>query len=156
MVQHEILKFGDRNRSIAPVGKVSLTQQNMASETDVNNIMAKYLKTGLISHLNTRAPRYADFSELGDFHQNMILVAKAKESFMTLPSKIRDRFQNDPAKLLAFLANENNYDEAVKLGIVEPKPAPAEEPAGTPAGSGAPAPTPAPAGNTGAPAEPGA
>jgi phage internal scaffolding protein len=39
---------------------------------------------------------------------------------MALPAQIRSRFDNDPAKLIDFLENEQNHDEAIKLGLVNP------------------------------------
>jgi len=36
----------------------------------------------------------------------------------SLPSKIRDRFGNDPSQLLSFLADSSNKDEAISLGLV--------------------------------------
>ena len=37
---------------------------------------------------------------------------------MALPAQIRSRFENDPAKLIDFLDNSENLDEAIKLGLV--------------------------------------
>lgn len=99
----------------------SKTQQQFRKDADLNSIMAKYQKTGQITYLNPRKPQFGDFASFGDFQTNMTLVARARQEFEALPSRIRERFQNDPAKLLAFLNNNANYDEAVKLGILEPK-----------------------------------
>ena len=38
---------------------------------------------------------------------------------MDLPAKIRQRFNNNPAELIAFLQNSDNIEEAVELGLME-------------------------------------
>ena len=42
---------------------------------------------------------------------------QAQQSFESLPSELRGRFENDPAKLIDFLSDERNNAEAVKLGL---------------------------------------
>ena len=42
--------------------------------------------------------------------------------FDSLPSSLRERFSNDPSRLLAFVDDESNFDEAVKLGLLSPLP----------------------------------
>jgi phage internal scaffolding protein len=61
----------------------------------------------------------------------------AQYQFDQLPALIRDRFHNDPQEMLAFLNDPNNYDEAIKLGLVNPPPAPeidVDAPVSPPAG----------------------
>lgn len=48
----KIKKFGDRSAVKQHIGEHSLTQQNFAGETDVNNIMRKYEKTGILTHVH--------------------------------------------------------------------------------------------------------
>lgn len=104
-----------------------LTQQQFADECDINNIMKRYQATGVITHLNGRQPEYGDFSNPVDFQTGLNTVRDAQELFASMPAVIRDRFGNDPMKLLEFIADEKNRDEAVSLGIVkapEPEPKP--------------------------------
>ena len=42
---------------------------------------------------------------------------QAQQSFDSIPSEIRDRFNNDPKLLIDFLSKEENMEEAVKLGL---------------------------------------
>ena len=44
-----------------------------------------------------------------------------KESFEKLDVNVRKRFENNPQKLLDFLKDDDNRDEAIKLGLVERK-----------------------------------
>ena len=59
------------------------------------------------------------------FRQAQETVIAAAEAFAALPSRVRQRFNNDPAELLEFLADESNREEAVFLGLIE-KPEPQE------------------------------
>ena len=102
-----------------------LTQQQFADECDINNIMKRYAATGVITHVNGRQPEFGDFSDPLDFQAGLNTVIEAQSMFAELPATIRDRFANDPLQLLQFLADENNREEAISLGIVK---APEKEP----------------------------
>ena len=71
------------------------------------------------------SPQFGDFSNEFDFRQAQETVIRAAEAFASLPSRVRKRFNNDPAELLEFLADEKNREEAVYLGLIE-KPEPQE------------------------------
>lgn len=98
----------------------SLTQQQFAADADINNIMAKYSKTGcLVDPILTpsRKPSFGDFSGVPEFQAAQDLLAQSFEAFDAMPSHLRARFSNDPVNLLAFLEDPSNRDEAVRLGI---------------------------------------
>lgn len=127
--ESEVLKHPFQKKSIVD-GRVvvetvndepSLTQQQFKDECDVNNILKRYQTTGEISHLAKTRGVYADFSSVEDYHTSLNKINNAEEAFFQLPAEIRDRFANDPAKLLEFVKNEKNYDEGVKLGLFEEK-----------------------------------
>jgi len=98
------------------------TKQSFRKQCDVNSIIDKAKKTGLVSHLNTKTPVFGNFIGVPNYQDAMDLVNKANSNFNALPSKLRERFMNDPSKLLEFINEPTNYDEAVKLGLVIPKP----------------------------------
>lgn len=96
----------------------SMTHQSMKAECDINGIMAKWQKTGVIEHRTQFEGQYADFTNTpGDFQEAQNQVLAAEEMFLTLPSKIRTRFHNDPGAFLDFTSNPDNADEMVKLGL---------------------------------------
>ena len=100
----------------------SLTQQQFKEECDINNIIARYETTGLLTdplHPGTRMPQFGDFSNVPDYLHAQTIIARTREAFEALPSKIRDRFDNDPAQMLEFLQDESNREEAMKLGLVD-------------------------------------
>lgn len=96
---------------------VGRTQQEFAEETDINEIVRRFGLTGQLPD-SPRLPQYGDFTDVTDFSSAMLAVRKAEEGFMELPAELRARFANDPQRLMEFLADEANRDEAVKLGLV--------------------------------------
>ena len=68
----------------------SLTQQHFKEEADINNIIAKFNRTGfLVDPLTpaTRQPMFGDFDKVPDFREAQNLIALAKEKFMELPTE---------------------------------------------------------------------
>ena len=94
-----------------------MTQQQFKEECDVNNILAKYRKTGLVTHLSKHQGKFGDFSSLEDYQTSIGKIQEAQQSFLQLPSELRSKFENDPAKLIEFLSDANNDEEAVKYGL---------------------------------------
>ncbi len=101
----------------------SRTQQQFKAQVDINNIMKKYKKTGDMSiFIKSGKGRYGDFSNVADYQTALNKVIETQDSFQSLPPEVRIKFANDPGQLLEFINDNKNYDEAVKLGLVEPKP----------------------------------
>lgn len=98
----------------------SLAQQHQKHDADINNIVARFGLTGELPNFNVE-PRYGDFSHAVDYHTAMNSVIAAQSDFMKLPANLRSRFQNDPAALIDFLADDTNRSEAESLGLVPPK-----------------------------------
>lgn len=104
---------------------LTMTQQQFKDESDINNLVDRFLRTGEIPPVDARA-MYGDFVDSPQSYQEALsAVFEAQAGFDALPSKVRQRFNNDPAELLAFLQDSANLDEAIKLGLVE-KPEPAQ------------------------------
>lgn len=115
-------KDGSIDVGTVPTGD-DMAQQQFKDQSDVNNIMKKYRGLGYSynSLPEPSAGRYVDLVDLPSYEDSLKIVIQAEETFMSLPAEIRDRFHNDPNKLIKFLADENNNDEAIKLGLVNPK-----------------------------------
>ena len=92
----------------------SRTQQSFKDETNINNIMAKYQKTGLIDHVNEHGPSYGDQPSAGDYHEAMNRVASTKSMFEELPSSVREDFENDPALFLEYVSDQERREELLK------------------------------------------
>ena len=104
--------------------EASKTEQSHLASTDVNLIMSRFAETGVLPQGNGQSLSFGDLSDAPTYLEALIVVADANEAFAQLPSEIRERFVNDPRKFLAFMDDEKNFDEAVKLGLVKPLPAP--------------------------------
>lgn len=111
------------------------TRQSASEECDINYIMAKYAKTGMVDHLARHGADYGFASSI-DFHGAMNIVTKADQMFADLPAPARERFRGDPAVFLDFVQDESNLDEMIELGLapakVLPKPGPVEAGEGEP------------------------
>lgn len=109
-------------------------KQAMKKECDINFIMSRYAKTGVLAHVNPGRPVYADMPSFS-FHEALNFLQAAQDDFASLPAKVRKEFGNDPAKFLDFATKPENLDKMRELGLAPPKePAPAPAPApGAPA-----------------------
>jgi phage internal scaffolding protein len=96
---------------------IYFTEQSHKKECDVNEIVKKYDKTGIISHVSKIEAKFGDMTGY-DFKAMKDKVANAESMFQELPSTIRDEFDNDPAQLLTFMEDENNRDKAIELGLI--------------------------------------
>lgn len=94
----------------------TMTQQHSKDEVDINKIMARYIKTGVIDHVQKYQPQYTENNEV-DYHESMNVIRKADEMFLELPSSVRKTFHNDPAKFLEFVNDENNIDKLSEMGL---------------------------------------
>lgn len=95
----------------------SLAQQQFKDECDINILMGRYLETGVMPQVETPMA-YGDFTGVFDFQSAMNAVRTAEGMFGQLPARIKNRFDNNPQKLLDFLALDENRDEAEFLGLV--------------------------------------
>ena len=103
----------------------SMTQQHFAADCDINNILARFQETGVADlSLIGRHGCFADVASAVDYHEAQNLIAQAKEVFLDLPFKVRERFGNDPGRFLDFvdhLDDPDNLAEARKLGLLKPQ-----------------------------------
>lgn len=115
-------------------------KQSFKDECDINNIIKSYSQTGQIRHINAKAAQgtYEDLPEPMDLQEALNTVRDANTAFASLPSQVRDRFQNDPGQFLAFMQDPANQDEMIKLGLAKDTRPPAAPPADPPAPAPAP------------------
>lgn len=97
----------------------SKTIQSDMEAADINKIMARFEKTGVLIDPSgqERQPQYGDFTGLTDYHGMLSAVRQAERVFGLYPAKIRNRFDNDPQKFLDFMEDQKNDSEAVELGL---------------------------------------
>lgn len=97
----------------------SLTEQSHQDRCNINSIMARARRTGQVPIYSKQAT-YGDFSSVGDYQECLNKMLEAERDFRKLPAEIRKEFDNDPAKLIEFMADENNLERAREIGLVEP------------------------------------
>lgn len=97
----------------------SLTQQHFKEECDVINIIKRHDRNGIIEHVQRGQARYGDFSQVADYREALDLVRDAQDEFMTIPSDIRKKFDNDPGKFYEFVSNPDNKEELKTMGFIE-------------------------------------
>ncbi len=96
------------------------TKQAFKSECDINTIMKKYEKTGVIPQLSN--PGEYGIATSTSFHEAMNTVKEAERMFGALPPGLRNRFEGDPARFLDFVGDEDNHAEMMELGLMERPP----------------------------------
>lgn len=106
-------------------------KQSMKDDCDINKIMAKFQRTGAITHFNRHSPKYG-FATSQDFADSMRIITSAQEMFNDLPSEIRTKFHNNPGEFLEFVQNPDNASEMETLGLTTKK---SESPEELPPGS---------------------
>lgn len=99
--------------------KPSRTQQNFRDECDINMIVSRYKKTGLLTHVKYSSGTFEDLTLLPDYKEAMNVIAIGTEAFASVPAKLRARFNNDVGEFLQFVHDPLNEDELVKLGLAK-------------------------------------
>lgn len=125
--------YGPKNRVLleCPEKPFGRTKQSFRDESDINNIVARFIKTGTLEFVRKNEPRYGDVIG-ADFQAAQNIIATANSMFSELPAKLRGRFDNDPAAFFNFIQDPASRDEARTLGLLKPEVAPAAPAAGAP------------------------
>lgn len=130
-----------------PVGE-SLTIQSAKEEVDINNIVDRFTKTGLIPQIDLPA-RFGDWTNLQSWHETQSRIAETNAVFYELDPQIRMEYQNDPGRWERAVMDElqaGRLDKLKEMGIdagtwrPEPKndPPGASQPGGTGEGAKSP------------------
>jgi len=106
--------YSERQRVYALPSGDSMTQQSFAESCDINNIMAKYQKTGVVDHVAKFNANYHDCSSL-TFTESQMIIASAQNMFNELPAAARKAFNNQPAEFLDFVDNLDEDTAAAEL-----------------------------------------
>lgn len=99
----------------------TLTQQHSKDETDINKIMARYIKTGVIDHVAKYQGQYLENNDL-DYHASQNIIIQADVMFSELPSSVRREFNNNPAEFLHFVSDEENHAKLADMGLTNNPP----------------------------------
>lgn len=96
-----------------------VTKQSFKAETDVNNIIKRFDRDGVLSHIREGAPLYLDVSDMPDYRTALDTVNAIDDNFMELPAALRLQFDNDPAQWLDFVnsATREEIRDAVDAAL---------------------------------------
>jgi len=132
----KIIVLEDGRKKVVTLNdKPSKTDQQWKDDCDVNYILRKYRKTGVITHVARQAGHFSDVSDIPDLLQGYERVKSAKDAFMELPAMLRNKFDNSMEKMVTWLQDPANEAEAIDLGLRPKKqpdmsiPKPVEPPA---------------------------
>lgn len=115
-----------------------MTKQAPKEETDINNIMERYVAHGQLPPAGGNPPTYGDFSDAADYHTSLNLIREAENTFASLPSRVREHAANDPGVFLDQVNDPDSQRELLELGLdpgwvpasaPEPSPVPDPSPA---------------------------
>lgn len=120
--------YTPRDRVITLNPGDSMTEQSFRDECDVNKILKSF---GAVkaspAYQEKMASAEFGYAPSESYHEALEIGRQSAEIFSELPSALRKRFNNNPGELLAFVENDENYDEAVELQLV-PAPVIPDEP----------------------------
>lgn len=102
----------------------SLTKQSHKTECDINFIVNRFQKTGLLENQRAHPGEFADVDAL-TYHEAMNIITAAQTEFEGMPSSIRSRFGNDPAAFYDFVHDEKNLTAMREMGLLRPEQNPA-------------------------------
>jgi phage internal scaffolding protein len=121
--------------------KPSMTKQSLKDDADVNKIIKRYNKTGVLPNMNKLEAIYGEITSQ-DLQDALNKVDQSYEAFQEVPADIRAQFSNDAGAFIDYATNPANIDQmrAWKLAPTPPEPTPTPEPTSEPT----PEPTPAP------------
>lgn len=115
-------------KSVAVVclAEEDLTVQGDKDEADINVMLKRFGVTGQIRTVDRQALQ-GDFSDAPDLQTALNRVRAAEREFLNLPAELRAKLNNDPSQVEGWLSQDENRDEAIRLGLVD-KPLPPIEP----------------------------
>lgn len=103
-----------RQESKIRTGRVSIVQQHLRDEADINTIVRRFGVQGVLTAPGQVGAVYGDFTGITDYESALAKVRQARDSFMKLPALVRERFDNDPGVMVR-KAQELSAEEFSKL-----------------------------------------
>ena len=95
----------------------SMVRPEFARSADVNFIVDRWEKSGVLEHTSRYQGQYGNFVGPVSYHEAVNAVLEADGMFMTLPSSIRDRYGNSVAEFLKAVDDGDEF--LVEAGILK-------------------------------------
>lgn len=129
MAKHQLRNsfYHPHKRVTTTFRKPSRTKQEFKEDADINVIMRRFAKTGVLPQMQHQTPRYVDAAEMPDLQTALHIIQDAQKHFMSLPANVRKEFDNDPMKYVEFAQKPENIEKLREWGLA-PKPEPEPKP----------------------------
>lgn len=88
--------------------KEGITKSEFAEEANINNIIDKYQRTGMLPAARSM-PQFGDFSNVPDYQTALESVRSAEEAFYALPADVRAECDNDPGVFVDRVRDEPEF-----------------------------------------------
>lgn len=115
LTRYDTKVVSDENQLVFPFGEPELVQQHFAEEVDINTIVRRF---GLTQELPSwkQGGVYGDFTGVVDFESAQAKIREVNDRFLTLSPEVREKFDNDPGKLVEYASGvtEAEFDEFVR------------------------------------------
>lgn len=99
-----------------PGDEICRVEQAHKEEVNINNIVKRH-GVDLIAKTAALQQFTYDDNPNNDFQEMMNQMIKAEKTFSSVPSEIRKRFDNDPAKFMDFVLNQDNKETLQEWGM---------------------------------------
>lgn len=101
---------------------LSKTQQDFLPDCDLDAIVRKFMRTGVIDPGLVKAiGHFMDVTEVTDYASAQRFLASANSMFENLPAHVRHHFNDDPSQMLAFINDASNREAAEAMGFKFPE-----------------------------------
>lgn len=97
-----------------------ITEQHHKDRVDIGNIVRRWAAGGPPPAFARRTPQYGDFTRVGDYIDSLNRLKSAESEFNELPAHTRARFKNRLENALDFMAEPENHQECIDLGLIDP------------------------------------
>ena len=90
------------------------TKQAFVDECSINKILARYQKTGALSHVNQHGAQYGEFADL-DYLGLQLRLKEAENLFEKLPGEVKREFHQNPGEFFEFVNDPDNKERLTEL-----------------------------------------
>lgn len=109
-------KRSSRRVSISFENDPGKTEQSHAHACSITNIIAQHVRAGL--PLDMPQSEFIDLTVVPDYQTALNTVMAIDDMFESLPSRIRNAFDNDPALLLQAMSDPSQRVRLTELGVL--------------------------------------
>lgn len=89
-------------------------KQSFKDQCDINRILDRAKRTGVVSHLQRHQGTFGDFRNF-DFEDAQFKLAHANSIFYDLGAEVRKEFGNSPAKFFKFASDPANAEKLAQI-----------------------------------------